>query len=164
MGLANESSPPSSSHIWKLDLSLHQLGSPSWSRCGSMPNAGPRNPGGFVLKGHVNLDRPDRGSISAFRRGRDVFAETAMSPRCLCRIHDVAVFAVRDHPCLVPRRGYLRAVVSGDDALLGAADSQSASDQILGVSVVPCNVCWQLKPFASLVHSAFVPVAGVPPP
>ena len=99
----------------------------------------------FVPEGHVNLGQMNGGDLSA---------KAAMSSR-------------------------------NHDVFLGAADSQSASaearklamwmptscaevdvdvHQILGVSVVPRNVCWQLKPFASLVHSAFVAVAGVPPP
>ena len=48
-------------------------------------------------------------------------AEVAMSSRCLGRSRDVAAFAVCDHSCLFPRRGYLRAVKMAHSLALGAA-------------------------------------------
>ena len=62
----------------------------------------PRNPDGSVLEGHVTLGRPDGGGLSALRRSRETrslqfSAVVVMSPRYLCRIRDVASFAMLPH-------------------------------------------------------------------
>ena len=105
----------------------------------------------------------------ALRRSRNVFADAVVPSALWCEVSTTVAWmlTVLVNPVGSCRRA-TSILVDPTEVILGSPLTPQCLSADVAMSSMSSpeprrgNVCWQLRPFAFLVHSAFVPVAGVP--